>query len=147
MVVYPAVIIHGLADARAVLARGRPVTLLSAPGAGLYAGCGWWRALAAQARAEFPNAPTPNAPTMDVLDCADGAGQALAALRISVVRLVLWQAAPGWAAVSAIARAKGGFVLPEAPPALDLARRGAVRLLDDWLHRPCAPGDIAAKLG
>ena len=93
------------------------------------------------------NAPTPHAATMDVLDCADGAGQALAALRISVVRLVLWQAAPGWAAVSAIARAKGGFVLPEAPPALDLARRGAVRLLDDWLHRPCAPGDIAAKLG
>src|SRR5689334_18677107 len=42
---YPAVVIHGLADARTVLAAGSPVTFLSAPGAALFAGCGWWRAL------------------------------------------------------------------------------------------------------
>ncbi len=48
----PAVIVHGLDDARAALAPGRPVTLLSAPGAALYAGCGWWRALVRLAQAE-----------------------------------------------------------------------------------------------
>ena len=42
---YPAVIVHGLGDARLALSVGLTVTLLSAPGAALYAGCGWWRAL------------------------------------------------------------------------------------------------------
>ena len=112
MVPYPVVIVNGLADARRALAAGTPVTLLSAPGAGLYAGCAWWRALIGRARAEHPATET-----MDVLDCADGSGQALAALRIGVVRLVLWPDAPGWAAVAAIAAREGGFVLAVRPSA------------------------------
>ena len=79
-------------------------------------------------------------------DCADGAGPALAALRIGVVRLVLWRDAPGWVAVAAIAQESGGFLLEEAPAALDLARRGSVRLLDDWLQVRSAPGDISPRL-
>ncbi len=106
----PAVIVHGLADARAALAEGRPVTLLSAPGAALYAGCLWWQLLVTQARAERPDVDAP-----DVLDCADSAGQAMAALRIGVNRLVLSAAAPGRDAVCAIASERGGFVLDRAP--------------------------------
>ncbi len=123
----PAVIVHGLADARAAVAPGRPVTLLSAPGAGLYAGSLWWRALIDAVR---------RADTPDILDCADGSGLALAALRAGVPRLVLWPSAPGWAEVAEIAGTLGGVVLTEAPPALDLAQRGAARRLADWLDRP-----------
>jgi len=105
-----AVVVHSLAEARAALAGGEAVTLLSPPGAAVYAGCGWWRALIEAARAEFPDTDC-----VDILDCADGTGQALAALRIGVNRLVLGLDAPGRDAVVAIAEARGGFVLSEAP--------------------------------
>jgi hypothetical protein len=111
MTQYPAVIVHGLGDAVAALAAGVPVTLLSAPGAALYAGCGWWRAVVDAARAAHPDVPC-----IDILDCADGTGQALAALRIGLSRLVLWPEAPAREAVVAIAKAQGGFVLEAAPP-------------------------------
>ena len=110
MAIYPATVVHGLDDARAALAAGIPVTLLSAPGAGLYAGCGWWRALIHAARTDCPDTPC-----LDILDCADGTGQAMAALRIGVCRLVLWPDAPGRDAVVAIAEGMAGFVLTEAP--------------------------------
>ena len=121
--------VHSLAQARLALAAGAPVTLLSGPGAGLYAGCGWWCALVQRVRTEFPSASV-----IDVLDCAEGSGQALAALRIGQRYLVLSQAAPGWDAVAAIAAGQGGAVLPQAPPSLDLAQRGAERRLHDWLR-------------
>jgi hypothetical protein len=110
MELYPAVIVHGLGDAVSALARGEPVTLLSAPGAALYAGCGWWLALIDAARATHPDTKC-----IDILDCADGTGLALAALRIGLTRLVLWPEAPGRDAVVAIAEARGGFVLLSAP--------------------------------
>lgn len=129
MLRYPAVVVHGLSDARAVLAFGLPVTLLSGPGAALYAGCGWWRALAARARDEFPLVPLD-----DVLDCADASGQALASLRSGQHIIVLAPEAPGWSAIAAIATERGGMVLATRPPALDLARPGALRQLADWLR-------------
>jgi hypothetical protein len=138
----PAVIVHGVADARAVLALGRPVTLLSAPGAALYAGCLWWREVVAQARAAFPATSA-----VDILDCADASGQAMAALRGGMSRLVLWPGAPGWAAVAAIAAAQGGFVLPSAPSSLDLARPNAWRELDIWVRVRSAPRDSDAAVG
>lgn len=110
MQLYPAVIVHGMADARLAMRSGRPVTLLSGEGAGFYAGCLWWRALVGRIRAEFPDIPM-----FDVLDCADGSGQALAALRIGVTRLVLWPSAPGRAALDRIARAHGGVLLHRRP--------------------------------
>ena len=112
MQIYPPAIVHSLAEAKAALAHGRPVTLLSAPGAALYAGCGWWKALTEQARAAYPDVPC-----MDILDCADGTGEAFAAVRIGVIHLVLWPSAPGRAAAAAVAAAQGGFVLAEAPGA------------------------------
>jgi len=129
MLQYPAVVVHGLSDARAALALAEPVTLLSARGAALYAGCGWWRALVTHARAEFPMASF-----IDVLDCADASGLALAALRIGQHILVLSDDAPGRAAVTAIATARGATVLADRPPALDLAMRGTLHRLPGWLR-------------
>jgi hypothetical protein len=110
------VIVHGLRDAVAALAEaaagGQRVTLLSAPGAALYAGCGWWNAVVAEAHAMHPEVPCTN-----ILDCADATGLALAALRIGLSRLVLWPEAPGREAVVAIAGSIGGFVLAAAPSA------------------------------
>ena len=115
---FPVTIVTGLHEAVAALARGRPVTLLSAPGAALSAGCGWWAALIAAARATHPDVPC-----QDILDCADATGHAFAALRIGLCRLVLWPEASGRDAVVTIAEAMGGFVLPAAPAAEEANRR------------------------
>lgn len=124
----PAVVVHGIADSRVALAEGLPVTLLSARGAALYAGIGFWRALVAQARTEAPDIPV-----ADILDCADAAGQALAALRLDQQILVLEPDAPGRPAVAAIADASGAILLEARPPSLDLARPDAARRLRAWL--------------
>ncbi|HET6308041.1 MAG TPA: hypothetical protein VFG12_12700, partial [Rhodopila sp.] len=113
MIVHPAVIVHGVADVTAALAPGLPVTLLSAPGAGCFAGCLWWREIIALGRDAAPEAVA-----VDVLDCADASGMAMGALRSGVCRLVLWPEAPGWDRVAAVAELQGGFVLPAAPAAL-----------------------------
>ncbi|MDR3530374.1 MAG: hypothetical protein P4L90_07470 [Rhodopila sp.] len=134
MIVHPAVIVHGLMDARSAMAPGLPVTLLSAPGAALFAGCLWWREVVAAARAAHPGTEA-----TDILDCADASGMAMGALRSGVCRLVLWPDAPGWDAVAVIAARQGGFVLPRAPAALDLAQRNAIRGLHVWL-RDSGPG-------
>jgi hypothetical protein len=136
----PAVIVHGLADATEALhaARAGRLTLLSAPGAALYAGCLWWREVVEQARALVPGALAD-----DILDCADAAGLALSAIRIGQRGIVLDPSAPGHGAVAAIAHAHGIVLLAAAPPALDLAARGARRQLERWLHA----GDSGGGLG
>jgi hypothetical protein len=135
MIVHPAVIVHGVEDAVAALAPGLPVTLLSAPGAALYGGCLWWREMVAAARARHKHTTThEHTNAIDILDCADASGQAMGALRSGVCRLVLWPDAPGWDAVASIAQLQGGFVLPQAPIALDLGQRNATRRLHDWLR-------------
>ncbi|HXA21197.1 MAG TPA: hypothetical protein VNW90_02775 [Acetobacteraceae bacterium] len=139
---HPAVVIHGLVHARMVLAIGRSVTLLSAPGAALFAGCGWWRAVIEHARGEYPGVPID-----DILDCADAPGLALGALRIGQRQLVLSPISPGWQSVAAIAASLGGEVLSSRPPALDMAHRNAGRRLHDWLQVRTAPGDSGDALG
>jgi hypothetical protein len=126
----PAVVVHGLRHARAALAPGLPVTLLSARGAAVYAGCGWWRALMQACGAEI-----------DILDCADSPGYAMAALRIGQRRIIL-DAGPAFAAVSAAATVLGATVLAARPEALDLADRGSERRLLTWLQ-----GDKGNGLG
>lgn len=126
---YPAVVVHSIDDARAALATGGPVTLLSAAGAALYGGCLWWKALTEAARSEFPKVASE-----DFLDCADASGQALAALRVGLYRLILWPDAPGRTRVGAIVVRKGGVLLPNRPPALDLARPRAARWLQEWVR-------------
>ena len=119
----PAVIIHSLSDARTALAPGRPVTLLSAPGAALYAGCLWWWALVRVAETEQPS----------LLDCADAPGRAVEALKLGVTGIVLTCEPELFAAVAKIAKAQSATVLSTAPPALDLGSRGAERKLLSWL--------------
>jgi hypothetical protein len=128
---YPAVVVHGLADARAVLAGGEPVTLLSAEGAALYAGSGWWQALIARATAGHPNIICDN-----ILDCADASGIALGALRIGQRWIVLHPSAPGWAQVAATAKSLHAVILAHRPAALDMAQRGAAHRLQEWLRSP-----------
>jgi hypothetical protein len=139
---YPAVVVHSLADARTVLALGRPVTLLSATGAALFAGCGWWRALIERASTDYGDASLD-----DILDCADASGLALGALRIGQRRIVLNAAAPGWASVAAIATSLGGEVLTLRPHSLDMADRASARRLADWLQARTTPGDSGHALG
>lgn len=139
---YPAAVVHGLADARAVLSIGTPVTLLSAEGAALYAGSGWWRSLIARAIAENPSTPCEN-----ILDCADASGLALGALRIGQRCIILHLSAPGWAQVADTARSLHCVVLTERPAALDMAQRGAARRLHHWLQAQTAPGDSGGAVG
>ncbi|MBN9509014.1 MAG: hypothetical protein J0I21_07830 [Alphaproteobacteria bacterium] len=124
----PAVVVHGLADAQRALREGRPVTLLSAPGAAVFAGCLWWRELAAAARAAHPATPA-----FDVLDCGDAPGQAMAALRTGQRLLILDPACPASAAVRSAAATLGAIVLAGRPPALDLGDPRARRRLARWL--------------
>lgn len=127
MTLPPAIAVHGAAHVQAALAPGRPVLLLSAPGAACYAGAGWWRAL------------VNGAGVPDALDCADAAGRALEALAAGC-RIVVLYPCPGFASVAA--RAGQAAVLPARPPALDLGVRGAERHLQAWLQ-----GDRAALIG
>jgi hypothetical protein len=133
----PAVIVHGLEMAREALAPGLPVTLLSARGAALYAGVGWWQAVAETAREGRHPGLVP-----DILDCGDAAGRALEALRMRQPLLILRARADIWADVAGRARSVGCLVLGEAPPALDLGRPKARRGLAAWLA-----GDTGAAIG
>ncbi len=76
----PAVRIHGIEEARIPLAVARhlgvPMTLVSAPGAAGHAGAGWWTALVAILREEYPDVAF-----VAVLDCGQAPGQVLAAIR------------------------------------------------------------------
>lgn len=137
MILHPAVVVHGLDQARAALRPGRAVTLISAPGAAGFAGCLWWRGVVDQARAAFPATVAD-----DVLDCADAPGRAMAALRVGQLLLVLEPCCPAFAAAAAAAASLGARVLAARPPALDLARPGAARALEAWLR-----GDTEGTLG
>ena len=127
----PAVIVHSLADAKAALAPGRPLTLLSAPGAAQYAGCLWWRELLVAANFTGPA----------LLDCAAAPGRALEALHLGLHLglhpgwggVVLRAPARAFSLVAQLAAAQGALALPLAPPALDLRLNGATRRLDSWL--------------
>ena len=123
-----AIVVHGLQHALAALRAGLPVTLLSAPGAGAFAGIGWWRALIAAAMAAHPDALC-----SDILDCADAPGAVMAALRHGQRRLILSTDCPAFAAVAAAAGACGAELLAVRPAALDLAQPGAEGLLNAYL--------------
>jgi hypothetical protein len=126
------VCVHGLAQARAAVAAaqaaGCGLMLVSAPGAAAFAGCGWWRALVELATQNSAVACD------DLLDCGDGAGLAMAALRVGQRGLVLAAETPGFARVSATAERIGARVLAARPDCLDLAAPEAVRRLAAWMN-------------
>jgi hypothetical protein len=125
----PAVVVHGRRQTEAALQLGLPLTLLSARGAALYAGCAWWAEMIRAARELYPNVPV-----RDILDCADAPGRAMAALRIGQ-RLLRCDPGPALPDIVATAEAVGAEVLTVRPPALDLAQPGALRRLPAWLTR------------
>lgn len=120
----PAVVVHALHQAQAALAAAGPrgVLLLSAPGAGGFAGPGWFLALVAEARRLHADVRCTAA-----LDCADAPGSALAALRAGVRVIVLDGNSPAFGAVAAAAAEWGAAVLPVRPPAFDLGRADPAR--------------------
>jgi len=127
MALPPAVVIHGLPHARLALSVGRPVTLLSAPGAPSFAGCSWWAALIALARAEYPGQDTPN-----VLDCGDAPGRVLEGLSVGC-RIIVLRPCPAFDGLRLRLSTEGAVLLPAPPISLDLAQRGAARHLTVWL--------------
>jgi hypothetical protein len=120
-----AVTIHGLEQARTALASGLPVTLLSAPFAGVYAGVGWWLAVIAAA-CELPRPP-------HVLDCGTAPGRALEAARAGQGLIVLRAPSAIFNEVRGIAAGYNTTVLPKRPASLDLAKPGAEQKLAAWL--------------
>ena len=123
----PALVVHGLTQARAALAPALPVTLLSAPSAGLYAGAGWWLAL-------IEAACGGGEPPAHVLDCGDAAGRALEAARAGQPLVVLHAPAIIFNEACSIAASYGTILLPVAPPSLDLATCGGERDMVAWLQ-------------
>ncbi len=127
----PCVIIHGAPELAAVLALAgdRPPRLLSAPGAAAWWGVEGFRALLV-AHDALP---------LGILDAADAPGHALAALRAGFQAVVLSPAVPVFPALAALFAGQGVTLLPEAPPALDLARV--------QLHKPQGQRHLARWLG
>ena len=117
----PVFVVHSLAHAVAALTAaaeaGRPVTLLSASGAALYAGPGWWRALIDAARAAVPASRS-----RALLDCANDAGAAQGAIRAGAEAIVFTGHRNIGERLADIAGQRGIEVVSERPAAaLDLA--------------------------
>jgi hypothetical protein len=114
------IVVHSLGDARAALQAAAAldvgVTLASAPGAGIYAGPGWFKTVVETARGELPSVACSS-----VLDCGDAPGIVLAALRQGLRRVRFTGPAATAARLADIA-AQCHAVLERAPlePALDL---------------------------
>ena len=135
----PAIIVHSLDHTRAALAAarraGRPVTLVSAPGAALYAGAGFWKAMIEQGRTEFPEADC-----RAILDCGDDAGVALGALREGIAAIAFHGPPRVHVKIVDIAKKLGAAVLRDAAagaPALDLLDfPDPLGACLDWLEDP-----------
>ncbi len=114
------VVVHGIDHARLALAeaarRGDRVVLVSAEGAALYAGAGWFRELVAVASAEYPGVLIGA-----ILDCGDAPGTALGALRAGVQTITLEAPPPVLDKVAAIAEELDARLVPRpVEPMLDL---------------------------
>jgi fructose/tagatose bisphosphate aldolase len=114
-----AIVIHDLEHARAALAAaaafGRPVTLVSAPGAAGYAGAAWFLKVVERAAAEHPTARWEA-----VLDCADHPGHVLSALRQGAAAVRFTGTKATAAKLAAIAERTGAKVVTGRLMAFDL---------------------------
>jgi hypothetical protein len=117
----PAFIVHDLAQARIVFAAASvarvPIRIESAPGATGYAGAGWWAAVIAAARHEYPEVEA-----VCVLDCGEEPGRAMGAIREGIEAIRCRARPKARARLKALAEAAGVlFVTGKAGPALDLS--------------------------
>jgi len=114
-----AIIIHGLADARAALAAAQalrvPVTLISGPGAGSYGGPAWFNVVVREASAAFPDVRV-----TAILDCADAPGHVLGAFRAGTKVVRFTGSADVAATLREAAAAAGAELITEEIEALDL---------------------------
>jgi hypothetical protein len=128
-----AITIHGLADARAALTAAQalrvPVTLISGPGGGSYAGPAWFNAVVREARAAFPDVRV-----TAILDCDDAAGHALGAFRAGT-RAVRFTGRDDVAAkLRDIAAEIGAELITEDVETLDLrGQRDPIQACTAWL--------------
>jgi hypothetical protein len=118
--VRPRVIVHSPGHAAAALAAaaslGIPISLESAPGAGGYAGPRWFLAMIAQAAPAHGEADF-----TAIVDCADEAGTALAALRAGAKRVRFTGSEEARTKLADIAASLGAAIEGQAQaPALDL---------------------------
>jgi fructose/tagatose bisphosphate aldolase len=117
--VSPRIIVHSPDHARAAVAAAAalhvPVTLVSAPGAGAYAGAAWFKALVAEATAAFPQAAV-----YAILDCGEAPGAVLAALRAGFRRVIFTGAEAARLRLVAFAGTRDAVLDPAEAPALDL---------------------------
>ena len=116
----PVIVVHSLAHAiaalKAAVRAGRPVVLVSPPGAGSYVGPGWFREVVAMARKAVPEARF-----SALLDCSDEVGAALAAIRAEVEGVVFTDRADVARRLADIARQHGvRFTTRRPVAALDL---------------------------
>jgi fructose/tagatose bisphosphate aldolase len=128
-----AIIVHGLDDARAALRAAQelrvPVTLISGPGGGSYAGAGWFSAVIEKAGREFPDVSV-----AAILDCDDASGHALGALRGGVKAVRFTGRADVAAKLADIAAAQGAVLITGDIATLDLrAHRDPVAACKAWL--------------
>lgn len=115
------VIVHGYDHAVAALEAGAAVDvhvrLLSARGAAAYAGPAWFRDLVVQAKGAVPGAGV-----TALLDCADRAGDALAAIRAGVPAIAIDLPDAAAAKIADMAAQAGTAIEPyDDTGALDLA--------------------------
>ncbi len=109
-----AIRIYGLDDAleaaEAAADLGCPLALISAPGAGYWAGPLWFAALIDEVRSRHPNVPL-----SATLDCGAYAGAVLASIRAGVPRILFAGDAATAERLADMARA-GGLTLLTQPP-------------------------------
>lgn len=122
---------HARAALRAATELGRPVTLISAAGAAGFAGAGYFAALMAEARRDFPDVAF-----TAILDCGDAPGDALGAMRQGVRHIHFSGTDSARAKLKQIAKAQGATLIIGDVAALDLERvADAESACRAWLTR------------
>ena len=129
-------VVHNTEHVRAALdaarSTNRPVTLVSAPGAGHYLGAGYFRAMVEQGAGSRKDTYIAGI----VLDCGDRPGTALAALRAGLPAIRLRARGDILDKVTEIARRQGAAVNPKTGPELNLLdARDPCRTCREWLAR------------
>lgn len=121
-------VVHGAVHARQAMAaaRGRKVSLLSAPGAAAYGGAAWFLACCAEA----------GGADLAVLDCGADPGRVLQAMRVGLPAVVFTGPTDLAETLAGIGRQAGCTLLRARPAALDLAEPGAARRLEAFLVGP-----------
>ncbi len=107
--------------AAAAGAIGVPLTLLSAPGAGGFAGVGWFAAMARATQSAFPELCVTWA-----LDCGDRAGDAMEALAAGCPLVIFTGSQAAAARLKSVAAARGAALLQGRPDGLTLRAGGDV---------------------